>query len=1137
VGVQDARSVRSGGDGSPPRPSATRFVVGVVVASLLVLAAVPAGAASANAVGTSADLSPTTTATTTNEAPATSSTVTTSTTADADATDGAVANAPDPVRPPVADAVRQPPADDDVAVAPLLSAAAMPDTSWDIVPEIPADRSYVAIVGEPDDFVTQGDSFLYTQENARIRVQGDLEGFLVGVDGDENWNGSFSRLNGSGPLGVGTHVVTRDPFTDVVSAQFGGRGPGCDGIGWLAIDEAVEDAEGIPALTLRYEQSCYGRSPMHVKVRWLRDDPTVVPGPAAVPPGLWDVSPQVRPDQSYLFVDGAAGSGITDERDFLFTLANSRMWLEEYVYGALNVNVVGEQRWDALIEAMYPLGRVEVGYYPEMGGYGGHNPTRGGMSWYGNDTGGEGQACGRSEGWLAVDELRREGGEITSLTLRFEQACTFDGVRAPAIRGKLRWRADDPTVAPGPVVPPPSDLWDVAPPVGAGVDYLQLVPDPDDPSGPAGPDPITRGEPTLIAPGPGGFRIVESLWGLHAQTTDGSNWSVDFGDFGHLGKVVPGYSGIVRSDPSDDLPQGGFSMSGNGAGCGNSISWYSIDRLVRIGGEVVSLEARFMTRCPYGQAPLYGKLRVGSASAVTTPFVGNLETATTGPGTVRVGGWAALVGDPTPIAVEVEVDGRRTSVRADLERPDVAAALPGAGPAHGFDLVVPASASPQRVCVYALDLSRPERHLVGCRDVLVPGGWPVGNLEQVAGRVGGLAISGWAVDPDTTGSIDVHVYVDGRPTARTALVPRSDIAAVYPLHGANHGFEVVVPAESGVHEVCVFAINVGAGANTVVGCRSAVVPGGPPVGNVEAVAPSLGSVQVSGWVIDPDTIASTAVHVYVDGIAHGAAAGRPRPDVGAAFPGYGANHGFAVEVPASAGRHRVCVFGINVGAGSNSVLGCRDVVVPDGSPVGNLEVAAAGIGEVRLSGWALDPETSDPVDVHVYVDGNVDVVRADGNRPDVGAVYPALGPGHGWSVTMLAGGGPQRVCAFAINQGSGANTLLGCREVVVPNGPPIGSLEAVTGGAGSIRVQGWAIDPDTTWPIDVHVYVDGAYGWFSRVGLVRPDVGAAFPGFGAEHGFDSEVPVPPGRRQVCVFAFNVGVGANTVLGCRTVTVG
>ncbi len=64
-------------------------------------------------------------------------------------------------------------------------------------------------------------------------------------------------------------------------------------------------------------------------------------------------------------------------------------------------------------------------------------------------------------------------------------------------------------------------------------------------------------------------------------------------------------------------------------------------------------------------------------------------------------------------------------------------------------------------------------------------------------------------------------------------------------------------------------------------------------------------------------------------------------------------------------------------------------------------------------------------------------------------------------------------------------------------------------GPGTVSVSGWAIDPDTAAPISVHVYV-GSVGEAIIADGVREDVGAAFPGYGAQHGFTWSDSVTPG---------------------------
>ena len=105
-------------------------------------------------------------------------------------------------------------------------------------------------------------------------------------------------------------------------------------------------------------------------------------------------------------------------------------------------------------------------------------------------------------------------------------------------------------------------------------------------------------------------------------------------------------------------------------------------------------------------------------------------------------------------------------------------------------------------------------------------------------------------------------------------------------------------------------------------------------------------------------------------------------------------------------------------------------------------------------------------------------------------------------------------------------------------GAPFGHLDAVGApDAGTIRLRGWTIDPDTTRSLDVHVWVDDRPVAAGRADRPRPDVGAQFPGYGPAHGFDLTVPgVPAGARRVCVYGINVAQGSNGLVGCATTRV-
>ena len=314
-----------------------------------------------------------------------------------------------------------------------------------------------------------------------------------------------------------------------------------------------------------------------------------------------------------------------------------------------------------------------------------------------------------------------------------------------------------------------------------------------------------------------------------------------------------------------------------------------------------------------------------------------------------------------------------------------------------------------------------------------------------------------------------------------------------------------------------------------------------PFGDVDKITIVPGAqARFEGWAIDPDTSASTQMHVYVDGNWGGAfTADVPRPDVGASYPATGALHGFDFTLNLGQGRRNVCIFAINIGAGDdNTSLGCRSVLA--GMPaIGDINSATVTAGSARVQGWALDPDTADPITVHAYVNGAYAGQTVAGvSRPDIGQAYPSAGPLHGFELAVPLAAGKNTVCVYGIDPIPGSvNPSIGCRELTLLV-DPVGDLHTVVGRSTTLDIAGWALDPETTAPVAVHVYVDGRWGGAYTADAVRDDVARAYPGSGNLHGFAASIAAAPGAHQVCAYAINRGRGSvNTALGCRTAEVG
>jgi hypothetical protein len=239
-----------------------------------------------------------------------------------------------------------------------------------------------------------------------------------------------------------------------------------------------------------------------------------------------------------------------------------------------------------------------------------------------------------------------------------------------------------------------------------------------------------------------------------------------------------------------------------------------------------------------------------------------------------------------------------------------------------------------------------------------------------------------------------------------------------------------------------------------------------------------------------------------------------------------------VTIPASEGSYDVCAYAINVGVGSTTLLHCQ-VITLSSTPFGRIDGTRQVPGGIRFDGWALDPDTSSSIDVHVYAGRNGVASSANLSRPDIAAVFGGYGAAHGFSaVAPVTAAGRQDLCAYAINVGAGGLGVLGCTPADV-RVDPWGALDLVQRVPGGVRVSGWTIDPSSAESLDVHVYVGGV-GTAIRADAPRSDLLGPFPEWGAAHGYDRVLGAPDGPVQVCAYGINVGLGNHVLLGCRTV---
>ncbi len=304
---------------------------------------------------------------------------------------------------------------------------------------------------------------------------------------------------------------------------------------------------------------------------------------------------------------------------------------------------------------------------------------------------------------------------------------------------------------------------------------------------------------------------------------------------------------------------------------------------------------------------------------------------------------------------------------------------------------------------------------------------PIGKFKVAAvdGSANTATLRGWALDLDTEDSILVRIRQNGQQIA--TVTARGNRPAIARKHGAgpNHGIDATIDLVAGPNEICLEALDSTSGAPaSPIGCRT-VSSASSPTGSLDAIRVEPGpTIVVTGSATDADTNKALAVHVYVDGkYAAGGATNA-------------AANTFSLPVQATEGVHEVCAHALDdSGAARNKKLGCTSVEVrspsqvdppsSDRQPVGAVTSASVSGTVITTRGWAIDPDSSDNIEIVVNVNGSrAFVLMANDTRPN-------FGDEHGFVFDVNGGTGTFNICVVARNADDGKNTPFGCRSHTV----------------------------------------------------------------------------------------------------------
>jgi hypothetical protein len=199
---------------------------------------------------------------------------------------------------------------------------------------------------------------------------------------------------------------------------------------------------------------------------------------------------------------------------------------------------------------------------------------------------------------------------------------------------------------------------------------------------------------------------------------------------------------------------------------------------------------------------------------------------------------------------------------------------------------------------------------------------------------------------------------------------------------------------NGGHDETYGGVTINIDNNYVEGATAgAGLSGENPEGSFEAAgSPAAGQVQIVGWAFDPNAPAKpVSIRAYLGGKPSegatsryelGPVAGRERTDLLTLFPTAGTAHGFDASFPVvGSGKQRVCVYALDIGPGSDKLLGCKAVGIP--LPLSILRANAAG-NAIRLGLGCEWPEgTACPGQILVRARVRQRFVVRRGGRPVV----------------------------------------------------------------------------------------------------------------------------------------------------------
>jgi hypothetical protein len=299
----------------------------------------------------------------------------------------------------------------------------------------------VSLQSDSGDYIGGGQTYTYSQANAKMVVSATAGCLSISIDGDQKWSGDFQVPSTLNQLQVGRYDnLQRYPYHDPAKGglNWSGQGRGSNALaGWFAIDGVTYENGVLTAIDIRFEQHIDGAAPaLRGQIHWKSGDTTTPAGPLhPIPIGLWQPAAGSTPSAgNYIYLNSDSGDYIGNGQNYTYTHSNAQITVSASGEH-LSVTVNGNENWFGDFQAMNVLNLLQQGYYGNLQRYPLHSPVKGGLRWSG-----EGRGSNTVTGWFAIDSITYENGTLTALDLRFEQHS--EGASS-ALHGQIHWRLND----------------------------------------------------------------------------------------------------------------------------------------------------------------------------------------------------------------------------------------------------------------------------------------------------------------------------------------------------------------------------------------------------------------------------------------------------------------------------------------------------------------------------------------------------------------------------------------------------------------------------------------------------------------------------------------------------------------------